>query len=64
MSLHNKTEDWEEEFDKKFDFDGVTYLGHRHWKDGVKENLVKSFISKILLKQKEELVEGMEKLRE
>jgi len=47
---------WEEQFDKDFQFDGVTLKGNRHWKDGVKQNLVKQYIRKILAKQQEEFV--------
>ncbi len=41
--------DWREEFDKDFQFEGVIYKGQRHWKDGVKNNLVKSYIQKKII---------------
>lgn len=44
---------WEEEFDKNFQFDGVTYRGQRHWKDNVKQKLVKSFIRSLIQKERE-----------
>lgn len=59
--------DWREEFDELFEFDGVWYKGQRHWKKGVKENLVKSFISQLLEAEKKRWrseVEGMKLLEE
>lgn len=45
---------WESRFDEMFRFEGVVYKGQRHWKENVKQNLVKSFIRTLLKEEREE----------
>jgi len=58
QKIDNET--WEEQFDKDFQFDGVTYKGSRHWRGDVKQNLVKSFISKLLEAERERIIKEIE----
>ena len=58
---------WEKELDRDFKFDGVIYKGQRHWKEGVKQNLVRHFIRTLLTQArasfKDEVMKWVEVLK-
>lgn len=42
---------WQKELMDYFQFDGVTYKGHRHWRKDIKYDLVRQFIKNVLKRE-------------
>lgn len=49
-----KMQNWQKELRDYFQFDGVTYKGHRHWRRDIKYDLVETFIRNVLKRKIEE----------
>lgn len=59
---------WEKELREYFEFEGVTYKGHRHWRKDIKYDLVRQFIKNILKREialtRKETLEEVKKIAE